>query len=264
MVREKEATSCMGCSKKFNKSDTSVMCTVCGLWIHKTCADISDEVIELLEKMKKETGAAYWACKPCTRYAQGMNHRLREIEEDLKEVKQSTKSNTEAISNIEKKVEEIVEKVKKNEGVSREEMESLMREEREETRERKDRELNVILYGAEECGAEIQGGADRMMWDRTECLKLFSTQNLRLRETDIKFCRRVGPKGDRPRPLVIGFYSLATRNAAVRMDLRSLEQDLSIGPDLTRKQREEEARIWKEMEEKNQNRSAEEKAKNLQ
>jgi hypothetical protein len=84
------------------------------------------------------------------------------------------------------------------------------------------------------------------------------------RETDIKFCRRVGPKGDRPRPLVIGFYSLATRNAAVRMDLRSLEQDLSIGPDLTRKQREEEARIWKEMEEKNQNRSAEEKAKNLQ
>jgi hypothetical protein len=91
MVREKEAASCMGCSKKFTKSDTSVMCTVCGLWIHKTCADISDEVIDLLKKMKKETGVAYWACKPCMRYAQGMNHRLREIEEDLKEVKQSTK-----------------------------------------------------------------------------------------------------------------------------------------------------------------------------
>jgi Mg2+ and Co2+ transporter CorA len=87
----------MGCSKKFTKSDTSVQCTVCGLWIHKACADISDEIIELLEKMKKETGSMYWACKPCNKYAQGMNHRLKEIEEDLKEVKQNTKSNTEAI-----------------------------------------------------------------------------------------------------------------------------------------------------------------------
>jgi hypothetical protein len=65
------------------------------------------------------------------RYAQGMNHRLREIEEDLKEVKQSTKNNTEAISNIEK-MEEIIETVKKNDGMTREEMESMMREEREE------------------------------------------------------------------------------------------------------------------------------------
>jgi uncharacterized membrane protein YgcG len=253
----------MGCSKKFTKSDTSVQCTVCGLWIHKACADISDEIIELLEKMKKETGSMYWACKPCTKYAQGMNHRLKEIEEDLKEVKQSTRNNTEAITNIEKKVEELAEAAKKNEGLSKADMEAMLREERDETRERKDRELNVILHGAEECGAGVQSGAERIAWDRDGCVKLFNSQNLRIRDSDIKFCRRIGPKGDKPRPLVIGFFSMATRNAALRIDLRSKEPELSLGPDLTKKQREEEANIWKELEVKNNNRTAEEMAKNV-
>jgi hypothetical protein len=260
----REDVNCMGCSKKFTKSDCSVQCTVCGLWIHKGCADISDEVFNLLDKMKKETGSMYWACKPCTRYAQGMNHRLKEIEEDLKEVKQSTKSNTEAINVIEKRVEELAEVAKRNEGVSKADFEAMMREEREETRERRDRELNIILHGAEECGEEIQGGVERMEWDRNECVSLFSKQNVRLRQSDIKFCRRVGPKGERPRPLVVGFYTLAMRNAVLKMNLREAAPELSIGPDLTKRQREEEADIWKELEEKNKNRTAEERAKNLQ
>jgi Mg2+ and Co2+ transporter CorA len=259
----KETTNCLGCSKKFSKNEFCVQCTVCGLWIHKVCADISDDVFNFLDKMKKETGATYWACKPCTKYAQGMNHRMREIEEDLKEVKQSTKQNKEAITTIEKKVEELAEEVKRTEGVSKKDIEEMMRAERDEARERKDRELNVILHGAEECGDSIQEGSERIAWDRAECLKLFNRNNLRLRQEDIKFCRRVGPKGDRARPLVIGFYSMASRNAALKMDLRAASPDLAVGPDLTKKQREEEAQIWKEMEEKNEKRTEEEKAKNL-
>jgi uncharacterized protein YehS (DUF1456 family) len=225
----KDANTCLGCSKKFTKNDYSIQCTVCGLWIHKVCADISDDVFEFLDKLKKDTGVTYWACKPCTKYAQGMNHRMKEIEEDLKEVKQCTKNNTEAIISIEKRVEELTEVAKKNGGVSKEEIEAMMRAERDETRERKDRELNVVLHGAEECGDEVQGGENRMMWDKGECTKLFSRHNVRLRNEDIKFCRRVGPKGERPRPLIIGFYSHATRNAVLRINLKDAAPHLTLG-----------------------------------
>jgi hypothetical protein len=233
------------------------------LWIHKTCADISDDVFDFLDKQKKETGVTYWACKPCTKYAQGMNHRMREIEEDLKEVKQNTKSNTEAIQNIEKKVEELVVEVKKNEGATMGEIEAMMRAERDEARERKDREMNVILHGAAECGEDVQGGEERIAWDKNECLKLFNKKNLRLRVEDLKFCRRVGPKTDRPRPLIIGFHNQGMRNTVLRMDLKTVAPDLSLGPDLTKRQREEEANIWKEMEERNEKRTADERSKNL-
>jgi hypothetical protein len=259
----KDSNVCLGCSKKFTKSDASIQCTVCGLWIHKVCANMSDEVFELLEKQKKESGITYWACRPCTVYAQGMNHRLRQIENDLKEVKESTATNTEAIGKLEKRVEEVAEIAKKNDGLSREEMTAMLREEREETLERKNRELNVILHGAEECGPEVQGGEERMRWDKEECLQLFNNLQLGVGRDDIKFCRRIGPKGDSARPLVIGFSNGATRNRVLKADTRQQAPELKLGPDLTKKQREEESNIWKEMEEKNKNRTAEEKSKNL-
>jgi hypothetical protein len=181
-----------------------------------------------------------------------MNHRLKEVEESLKEVKKNTQKNTEAIASIEKKVEEIAEAAKtSNECMTKDEIEARLREERDEMRERKDREMNVIVHGAEECGPETSGGDERMAWDKGECLKLFSKHNVRLRTEDIKFCRRVGPKGDSARPLVVGFYSQATRNAVLKVDWRATSPDLSVGPDLTKKQREEEMQIWKDMEQKN-------------
>jgi hypothetical protein len=60
----KDSSICLGCSKKFSKSDTLVQCTVSGLWIHKICPNMSDKVIDLLEKQKKENGITYWACRP--------------------------------------------------------------------------------------------------------------------------------------------------------------------------------------------------------
>jgi hypothetical protein len=107
-----------------------------------------------------------------------MNHRLKEVEESLKEVKKDTQKNTEAIASIEKKVEEIAEAAKtSNECMTKDEIEARLREERDEMRERNDREVNVIVHGAEECGPETSGGDERMAWEKGECLKLFSKHN---------------------------------------------------------------------------------------
>jgi hypothetical protein len=247
----KDTSTCFGCAKKFTKNDSSVQCTVCGLWIHRICADMSVEVFDLIAKQKQQSGITYWACRPCTVYAQGMNHRFRQIEEELKEVKQSAAGNTESIKQLEKKVDEIAVEVQKNEGMSKAEFEARMREEKDEARERKDRELNVIMHGVEECAAEVTDSEERRSWDLQQCSEL-----LGLREDNIKFCRRVGPKGERDRPLVIGLYNIATRTKVLRMEF---DGGISAGPDLTKKQREEEMEIWKEMEEKNKGLTAKQK-----
>ena len=98
---------CLGCSKKFTKSDFSAQCTVCGLWVHKTCADMSDDLYHMLERLKKDTGTTYWACRACTAYTQGMNHRIRQIEEELEEVKKQTANNTDKLGALDKKVDDL-------------------------------------------------------------------------------------------------------------------------------------------------------------
>jgi hypothetical protein len=195
---------------------------------------MSDEVFQLLEKQKKESGITYWACRPCTVFAQGMNHRLRQIDEDIKELKQNTATNTESIQKIEKKVEEIVEHTKKNKGLTKTEFEARMREERDEMRERKDRELNVIIHGMDECGMEE--GEQRRGWDVQQCINLFKGQNIQLTENDIKFCRRVGIRRERARPMVVGFYNKLAKD---RVSRAVYGENISVGPDLTKKQREE-------------------------
>jgi hypothetical protein len=221
---------------------------------------MSNEVFELLDKQKKESGITYWACRPCTVFAQGMNHRLKQIDDDIKELKQSTASNTTSIQNIEKKVEEIAVQVKKSEGMTKADLEARLREEKDEARERKDREANIIIHGVEECNDEGATSEDRRSWDINSCLELIRAQNITIGEPDIKFCRRVGQRRERERPVVLGLYNQALRNKVLKA---TYGENISVGPDMTKKQREEEAEIWVELDQRNKNRTAEQVSKNL-
>jgi hypothetical protein len=83
-----EAATCLACGKRFKKDEYSVQCTVCRLWIHKQCAVMTKDLFNFLDEQHKQTGTAYWACRSCTAYAEGMNHRMKEIENKIEEVKQ--------------------------------------------------------------------------------------------------------------------------------------------------------------------------------
>jgi hypothetical protein len=188
---------------------------------------------------------------------------MKQIEDDMKELKQSTTVNTEAIKVLEKKVEEATEAAKKADMMSKEEFEARMREEEEERRERRARELNVIIHGIDECRDDRLGGEERMQYDMEQCVELFSVMELGVAASELKFCRRVGTKGEKDRPLVVGLYNERTRGRILRADWKSLEPEVSVGPDLTKRQREDEAQVWKDMEDRNSRRTAEERAKNL-
>ena len=137
----------------------------------------------------------------------------------------------------------------------------------EEIREREMRKKNAILYRVDEHENEEASGGERREWDRKLCLEILTTLRMGLEESDIKFCRRLGEKGREPRPLCIGFFSEADRDRLLRRG-RELEKtrfkEVSICPDLTWMQREEETELRKEAERRNEQELTEEDtAKNL-
>jgi hypothetical protein len=85
--------ACVACRKKFKKDGFSVQCTICGLWIHGQCAGMTGDLFSFLDEPHKQTGTAHWARRSWTSYAQGMNNRMREIGNNIKEVKQSYTKN---------------------------------------------------------------------------------------------------------------------------------------------------------------------------
>jgi hypothetical protein len=90
---------------------------------------------------------------------------------------------------------------------------------------------------------------------------------LSLSVEDIKFCRRVGEKSEAPRALIVGFYTEYARSVLLRYTRYLAEtdyRDVSIMPDLTRRQRQEELKMKDEADRRNEEELTEDDlAKNL-
>jgi len=134
-------------------------------------------------------------------------------------------------------------------------------------REREARRTNVVVHKLKEMEEERATGKERQEWDRTCCVKIFDALKLSLKNEDIKFCRRLGEKKSGPRPLIIGFYSEADKALLLR-NAKNLENTqykyVNICPDMTARQRKEEADMKLEADERNENLTEEDRAKNLQ
>ena len=88
------------------------------------------------------------------------------------------------------------------------------REISEESKEKKARELNLVLHGIKENTEEGARGRDKWNWDVQTCNNLFQALKLNLNADNIKFCRRVGERGSDPRPLILGLFNFRDRRAA--------------------------------------------------
>jgi hypothetical protein len=176
-------------------------------------------------------------------------------------------ANTAALKVTDKKVENIRTELKKKD----EKTEKLIKQGEhsvyEEMRKRETRRLNVVFFGIPELNERGATGQEKLDWDKQSCFNVFNALEVDLGDKSIKFCRRVGEKGDRPRPVVMGFWTEAERALLLR-NVKRLEKtmfsDISVAPDLTKIQREEEKEMQKEAERRTAQLSKEDKAKNLQ
>ena len=100
-----------------------------------------------------------------------------------------------------------------------------------------------------------------------QCDRIFRATGSNVRKRDIRFCRRIGEKGQEKRPMLVGM-----KNEAVKTELLDAARALngteysyvSIGPDQTRKQRQAEKKLHEDVEKKNREELTEQDvAKNL-
>jgi hypothetical protein len=252
MAKNKAKDTCLACGKAFTKSDTCIQCAICRLWIHhKPCSAVSDDGFKFLSEQLQATGDAYWACRSCLAYSQGITKRVKEVERKLEEVQKEVKSNTKEIERVDQNIDELrkdMDKMKSDRTVQ-----SATFLTAEEYREREARKLNLILHRVKESAAvsaELRREADTQ-----ECMHVFEAAGVPPADRAIKTCRRIGEKGPAPRPMVVVMKGEAARSAVLEAakNLRNTDccSDISIVPDLTPMQRSEEAGLSEEAEHRN-------------
>jgi len=269
--KEKERkTTCVGCRKVFNKSEYCVICGSCNYWYHKTCSGMAEEVFKCVDQYYKENGSTFWSCQPCATYSKGITARLREMDKRLEGVERRQEEHDaklDKVDKVDKHVEKLSREVQKNEEKVEDVVSRRERSMYEELRERELRRKNVVFHGIGELQKEKTTWEERVEWDKRSCLNVFKALDLDLTAEAIKFTRRLGEKGQEPRPLLAGFYTEIERAKLLKTS-KNLEntvfKDVNVVPDLTKKQREEEADLKKEADKKNKNLSESDRSKNLQ
>jgi hypothetical protein len=248
----------LACSKAFTKSDASIQCAICNLWIHhKPCSTISDDGFKFLSEQVQATGSAYWACRSCLAYSQGITQRVKDMEKKLDDVQKEVKDSNRAIEKVDKSVEELRKELQKVKEAKTTDAKQFITA--EEYREREARRFNVIMHRVPE--PTDSSGEQRKQADLATCNNILATVGLGEWSGDIKLCRRLGEKGNEPRPLIVYLKTETTRTAlleAARHLRNSTFNDVSIVPDLTPAQRQEEAALSAEMEKKNREELTEE------
>jgi hypothetical protein len=116
-------------------------------------------------------------------YAQGMDHSLKQIKHELKELKQNTVSISSLIHQLGEKLDKIAEQNRVNERrMSRTELEARRREERDETGEQ-----TVIFHGVKECDLDVIAKEEaQFKWDLEQCLALLQEQNVCLSQARVE------------------------------------------------------------------------------
>jgi hypothetical protein len=227
---------------------------------------MSDAAFKSLEDQLKETGTSFWLCRPCQNFGQRIQHQFAESNKRHDATEKRVDGNARRIEEAEKDIEELREELRKvSEKLGEKNNES---EDKicDEMQEREVRRMNLILHGVDEQPDEMRGNRERMENDKARCELIFSTMRARTKRQDLRFCRRIGERGDEPRPIVIGLESEDEKRHILSRarDLKGTRfNDISIVPDLTKKQRSREARMKEEAEEKNKDLTAEERRRNV-
>lgn len=133
---QNSADHCLSCGTKCKKGQASLFCTLCAIWCHKECAQISEAVFKSLRLQKKEMGMAYWACRSCLSFAQKVNTQFRGVAEKIGEVENRTVQNSYRIIKIQKSVDELERRMQRMERRMEEERQDIEDILYEELRER--------------------------------------------------------------------------------------------------------------------------------
>ena len=255
---------CLRC--KNNVTKAGVRCNSCHLWVHNKCQSISKELFAILRNPGKFGGVVVWNCDSCAASALRLEKRMVAIETKFEEVEGRIEKNEMNVMEVERRVDTVEKRQDKVEDMLARERERARKERIEETRERDVRKKNVVIHRIVEAGDWAKTIEERREWDTKSCENIFAALKMDFNRRAIRFCRRVGERGEAPRPLVVGLCRESQKEDLLDMahELKDTAfADIGIVPDLTREQRRDESEMVKEAEKRNETRNQDDVAKNL-
>jgi membrane-associated HD superfamily phosphohydrolase len=260
--RKQPEHPCVACGK--NVSSNAVQCTMCTLWCHRACTNLSNEAFKGLEAQVREVGVAYWACRACLSFANKVNRQLQatskrqdEVEARVEENAKKTENNSQEIVKLREELNR-VRMALENERGERNDMLC------EELRDRELRRNNIVIHGLQEPNESFNRA--RIEQDKIECGNLLAAMGIKMRQEDLRFCRRVGERGQESRPIIIGLRTEEEKRIILERArlLRGTRYDnVAIVPDMTKMQRQAEDKLTREAEGRNEQLTAEDRNRNL-
>ena len=260
---------CLICSTNVGENVKAIGCSVCGLWTHLDCTELDDSDFVTIVKMKRLNGCHMFTCRACSQAhinlqskVAALSKQLDDIQETMSDHEERISENTDNITKLAKDVEKVKETAEA--CASADNASDIVFK---EMADREARKMNLVLYQVEEPSKTIKAGEARKQKDRETIENIFDTIDVELDiDKDMKYYVRTGEKNDddKPRPLLLGFRDISKRdevlNSAKNL-AKSRFDHISIVPDLTKKQRNDDASLKKEMDRKNDEMDADE-AKN--
>ena len=254
-----KATKCGGCAKTVGKP--SVQCTNCDLWYHLACGDINEDMFKLINSTFEAYGRHVWACRSCLSAISSLNKKINKIEAQYTVLQKAVDTNTEAIKEVDKDVKKLrveLDSVKESANG-----ETVSNDVFSELNERESRKLNLVIHSIPEPtseSAELRKKEDSNVLDGI--LRVFNVDGSV--DNDVKFMYRAGKKPDNPehnRPLIVGFRDRQAVDFIInngRLLKNSPYSHISVVPDLTPRQRQEEDNMKAEVDKKNEEMTEEE------
>ena len=250
----------------------SVKCSQCDRWWHGlTCTTLNAEALKCLWDTYDASGHHWWACEGCTQAYMTLTKRMNQWERDMANLKATVTTNTElakeASAKADKAAEDIVEvnkcrKLDKNEAIN-----EATKRMSAELLDREGKKSNLMLYGLNEPPTSVKG-VERKNIDIAGVKGMFTEMNVKPETNDeIKFSFRVGELTDKvvdePRPLCIGLRNTEARDhvlsKAKNLGKSRNFYSISIVPDLTKMQREEDRNLKNEADQKNRDMTEDER-----
>ena len=259
--QRKKDFPCLKCEIHVKKNDCAIQCQLCDLWIHQKCAEMSDVLFKELVFQIENGGGAFWSCKSCRAATAKLNKKITEIYKKVEELETETKDNRIEIQTVKADLADTNRRIDKLSENSRDKEAASHDAVFRELKDREERKNNLLIHNLEEPGPEVRLGKERKEIDIKSLMKVMETINIRINmDVDVKYVRRLGEKKDSTRPLLVGLTDPSTRVAILNNAAKLANTQfstISLVPDLTKRQRDEDEEVRKICETRNGERSGE-------
>ena len=241
----KKQYPCLVCEKDVGGKTGSVQCNFCDKWVHPVCGGISKPHMEIL----LENPSTTWTCKPCFGVSSKIKKEVQVLALKQEQCRKDIESNKEEIIKVKARMDQVEKKV---EEISKDEIVKASTDlVFKELRERENRKHNLVIHKIPELVGNNVTNKDRKEHDVEKVTEIFNYLNCNVHRDDIRFIYRPGDKivPEWPRPVILSLKDPGARQYILTNTYKLANSDLSsvsIVPDLTLQQRNEEEELRKE------------------